>query len=171
MSLLWFALLALAVAAERLVELLVSARHLRWAREQGGVEYGGGHYPAMVAVHAALLVGMVAEVALAGRPFLPLLGWTALAFVVASQALRWWCVRSLGSRWNTRVVVVPGLPLVERGPYRWLRHPNYLAVVAEGVALPLVHTAWLTALLFLAANSLVLAVRLRVENAVLGFAP
>ncbi|WP_016905664.1 isoprenylcysteine carboxyl methyltransferase family protein [Streptomyces xiaopingdaonensis] len=171
MSLLWFALLALAVAAERLVELLVSARHLRWARDRGGVEYGGGHYPAMVAVHAALLVGMVAEVALAGRPFLPPLGWTALAFVVASQALRWWCVQSLGSRWNTRVVVVPGLPLVERGPYRWLRHPNYLAVVAEGVALPLVHTAWLSALLFLAANSLVLAVRLRVENAALGFAP
>lgn len=171
MSLLWFALLALAVAAERLVELLVSTRHLRWARERGGVEYGGGHYPAMVAVHAALLVGMVAEVALAGRPFLPLLGWTALAFAVASQVLRWWCVQSLGSLWNTRVVVVPGLPLVERGPYRWLRHPNYLAVVAEGVALPLVHTAWLTALLFLAANSLVLGVRLRVENAALGFAP
>jgi methyltransferase len=90
--------------------------------------------------------------------------------VAGAQALRWWCIAALGPRWNTRVIVVPGLPLVDRGPYRWLRHPNYLAVVAEGAALPLVHTAWATALAFTAANAAVLAVRVRVENAALGFA-
>ncbi len=163
----WCAVLLLAVALERLAELLVSVRHTRWARERGGVEHGSGHYPAMVAVHTGLLIGMWAEVALAHRPFVPALGWPAFGVVVATQVARWWCVRSLGPRWNTRVIVVPGLPLVQRGPYRRLRHPNYLVVTLEGAALPLVHTAWLTALLFTVANALVLAVRLRVENAAL----
>ena len=169
-SLAWFTGLALAVAVERVVELRVSARHLRWARARGGVEYGERHYPAMVAVHTLLLVGMVAEVVLAQRPFTPSLAVGALAVVTAAQGLRWWCVRALGPRWNTRVIVVPGMPLVRRGPYRVLRHPNYLAVVVEGAALPLVHGAWVTALGFLCANSLVLTVRLRTENAALGAA-
>ena len=89
----------------------------------------------------------------ADRPFLPLLGWPMLALVLASQALRWWCIATLGRRWNTRVIVVPGLPLVTGGPYRWLRHPNYVAVVVEGVALPLVHAAWVTALVFTVLNA------------------
>jgi methyltransferase len=86
---------------------------------------------------------------------------------VASQGLRWWCIRTLGRRWNTRVVVVPGLPLVRSGPYRLIPHPNYVAVVVEGVALPLVHAAWVTALVFTVANAVLLSVRLRVENAAL----
>ncbi|MEU9021472.1 MULTISPECIES: isoprenylcysteine carboxylmethyltransferase family protein [Actinomadura] len=90
-----------------------------------------------------------------------------LTVAVLAQALRWWCIASLRERWNTRVVTVPGLPLVDRGPYRFLHHPNYVAVVAEGVALPLVHTAWLTASVFTVANLGMLAVRLRVENAAL----
>ena len=92
---------------------------------------------------------------------------TMLAVVLASQGLRWWCITTLGRQWNTRVVVVPGLPLVARGPYRWLRHPNYVAVAAEGAALPLVHTAWVTALAFSLANAAVLWVRIRCENALL----
>jgi methyltransferase len=163
----WFTALIAAVAAERLVELVVSKRHARWAFARGGVEHGRGHYPAMVAIHTALLAGALAEVWLLDRPFLPALGWTMFALVLASQALRWWCVRTLGPQWNTLVIIVPELPLVTGGPYRWLRHPNYVAVVVEGIALPLVHTAWLTALLFTAANAAVLTVRLRVENAAL----
>ncbi|WP_308167835.1 isoprenylcysteine carboxyl methyltransferase family protein [Catellatospora tritici] len=162
-----YTLLVLAVGAERVVELVVSRRHAAWALARGGREFGRGHYPAMVAIHTGLLVGCVAEVWLADRPFLPVLGWSMLALVAASQALRWWCVTTLGPRWNTLVIVVPGLPLVDRGPYRWLRHPNYVAVVVEGIALPLVHTAWVTALLFTLANAAVLAVRIRVENAAL----
>jgi methyltransferase len=162
-----YTLLILAVAVERLAELVVSKRHARWALANGGREYGRGHYPYMVALHTALLVGCLAEVWLADRPFVPALGWIMLALVLASQALRWWCVASLGQRWNTLVIVVPGLPLVRRGPYRWLRHPNYLAVVVEGFALPLVHSAWITALTFTLLNFLVLAVRIRVEDAAL----
>jgi methyltransferase len=160
--------LVLAVGLERIAELVVSNRHVAWALARGGVESGQRHYPVMVVVHTALLAGCVAEVLLADRPFLPALGWPMLALVLAAQALRWWCIRTLGPRWSTRVVVVPDLPLVTAGPYRWLNHPNYVAVVVEGFALPLVHTAWVTALLFTVANAGVLAVRLRAEEAALG---
>lgn len=162
-----FSALVVLVAAERVVELVMCRRHRRWARGQGAVEYGRRHYPAMVVLHTGLLVGMLIEVWWAQRDFAPVLGWSMLVIVAAAQALRWWCIRSLGRRWSTRVLVIPGLPLVASGPYRWLRHPNYVAVVAEGVALPLVHGAWLTALVFSVGNALVLAVRLRVENTAL----
>lgn len=144
-------------AVERLAELVVSTRNARWSFARGGVESGRGHFPAMVALHTALLVACVVEVLVADRPFLPWLGWPALALVVASQGLRWWCIATLGPRWNTRVIVVPDVPLVDRGPYRWLRHPNYVAVVVEGIALPLVHTAWVTALVFTLLNAVLLA--------------
>ena len=152
---LYLAVVAL-TGVERLAELVVSARNARWSFARGGVETGRGHFPAMVALHTALLVACVVEVVVADRPFLPWLGWPALVLVVASQALRWWCIGTLGPRWNTRVIVVPDLPLVARGPYRWLRHPNYVAVVVEGIALPLVHTAWVTALVFTVLNAVLL---------------
>ncbi|BBX72447.1 isoprenylcysteine carboxyl methyltransferase family protein [Mycobacterium shinjukuense] len=162
-------LLILAVVIERLAELVVAQRNARWSFAQGGKEFGRRHYVAMVILHTALLLGCVVEPWALHRPFLPWLGWPMLAVVVLSQALRWWCVKSLGRRWNTRVIAVPHAPLVRRGPYRFLHHPNYVAVVAEGVALPLVHTAWLTALCFSLANAIVLSVRLHVENTVLGY--
>lgn len=145
-----------ATALERLVELVVSARHARWAFASGAVERGQGHFPAMVALHTGLLVACVTEVVVADRPFLPWLGWPALVAVLAAQGLRWWCVVTLGRQWNTRVLVVPGLELVSSGPYRALRHPNYVAVAVEGVALPLVHTAWVTALVFSVLNAILL---------------
>ena len=157
----------LLVGLERLAELVVSNRNAAWSLARGGVETGRGHYPPMVLLHSGLLAGAVAEVLLADRPFVPVLGWTMLAVVLVSQALRWWCIGTLGPRWNTRVIVVPGLPLVTSGPYRWLRHPNYLAVVAEGLALPLVHSAWLTAAAFAVLNAALLRVRLRAENTAL----
>ena len=156
MSLALYGALVLATGVERLAELVVSARNARWSFARGGRESGRGNFPAMVALHTGLLVACVVEAALADRPFLPWLGWPALVVVLASQALRWWCISVLGPRWNTRVIVVPGLPLVRRGPYRLLSHPNYVAVVAEGVALPLVHTAWVTALLFTVLNAVLL---------------
>ncbi|MGW0936658.1 isoprenylcysteine carboxyl methyltransferase family protein [Streptomyces sp. NPDC002666] len=166
----WYTALVLAVAGERLAELAVALRNTRWALARGGTESGRGHYPAMVALHTALLAGCLAEAGLADRPFLPLLGWTMVAVVVAAQALRWWCIRALGHRWNTRVIVVPGLPLVTGGPYRLLRHPNYVAVAAEGLALPLVHGAWVTAAVFTVLNGALMAVRVRCEEAALASA-
>lgn len=160
--------LILATGAERVVELVLSTRNARKALSLGGVEFGRGHFPWMVALHTGLLVACIVEVFVAGRPFLPLLGWPMFALVVASQALRYWCIASLGEQWNTRVIVVPSLHLVTRGPYRWLRHPNYLAVVVEGFALPLVHSAWITALAFTVLNAiLLLGFRLPTENTAL----
>jgi methyltransferase len=167
----WYTLLVLAVAAERLAELVVARRNTRWSLARGGTESGRGHYPAMVALHTALLVGALAEVRLAERPFLPALGWTMVAVVVAAQALRWWCIHALGPRWNTRVIVVPGLPRVTGGPYRWMGHPNYVAVAAEGLALPLVHGAWATALVFTVLNAALMAVRIRCEDRALASLP
>lgn len=156
-----------AVGLERLAELIVSTRNLRWSRARGGREYGRGHYPAMVVLHTSLLLACVLEAGLLHRPILAALAWPMVAVVLLAQALRWWCITTLGPRWNTRVVVVPGLPLVARGPYRWLNHPNYVAVVAEGIALPLVGSAWITALTFTVLNAVLLRTRIRTENAAL----
>ena len=164
----WYLILLGLVVVERLAELVLSQRHAAWSLGRGGVESGRGHYPAMVALHTGLLAGCAVEVLLGGRAFLPWRGWPMLALVVAAQVLRWWCIGALGRHWNTRVIVVPALPLVMRGPYRWLRHPNYVAVVVEGLALPLVHTAWVTAVAFTVLNAAVLTVRIRVEDAALG---
>lgn len=166
-----YTLLVLLVAFERIIELNTARRNAEWSFARGGTEHGGGHYPVMVLLHTGLLAGCLAEVHYGGRPFVAALAWPMLLLVVAAQALRWWCVAVLGPRWNTRVIVVPGMPLVDRGPYRLLRHPNYLAVVVEGAALPLVHGAWITALCFTLADAPLLAVRLRCENAALGPAP
>jgi methyltransferase len=163
-------LLILAVGIERLIELLVAKGNVRWALAHGGKEFGRNHYPVMVVLHTALLLGCVIEVWALHRPFLPWIGWPMLVVVAASQVLRWWCVTTLGRRWNTRVIVLPKSQLVQSGPYRWIHHPNYVAVVAEGVALPLVHGAWLTAIGFTVANALLLTVRIKVENSALGYA-
>ena len=169
---LWYLLLILAVGAERLVELFVARRNMAWSRARGGYEVGFAQYPFMVALHVGLLVGAVAEVWFSDPPFLPWLGWPMLAVVIAAQGLRWWCIRTLGPQWNPRIVVVPGAPRITSGPYRWLSHPNYVAVVAEGIALPLVHTAWITAVTFTVLNAALLTVRIRVEDAALrGLAP
>ncbi|MFE9534635.1 isoprenylcysteine carboxyl methyltransferase family protein [Streptomyces sp. NPDC006691] len=159
-----YTVLILLVAAERLAELAVARRNLAWSLARGGVESGRGHYPTMVLLHTGLLLGCLAETQLAPRAFLPALGWPMLTLALGAQVLRWWCITTLGPRWNTRVVVVPGLPLVTAGPYRLLRHPNYLAVVVEGIALPLVHSAWLTALCFTLLNLPLLVTRLRCET-------
>lgn len=162
-----YTVLVALVAIERLAELVLAKRNLAWSLARGGREVGFGHYPFMVALHTGLLIGCVLEVWLGDRPFLPALGWPMLVLLVLAQLLRWWCIRALGPQWNTRVIVVPELGLVTAGPYRFSRHPNYVAVVVEGFALPLVHTAWLTAVAFTVLNAWLLTVRIRTENTAL----
>ncbi|CAN3127234.1 Isoprenylcysteine carboxyl methyltransferase [Mycobacterium sp. smrl_JER01] len=157
-----YTVLIAAVAVERVAELVVSQRNLKWSKARGGIEFGASHYPVMVVLHTALLIACLFEAA--HREFIPALGWTMLVVVIGAQALRWWCIATLGRQWNTRVVVVPGSGRVSGGPYRFMSHPNYVAVVIEGIALPLVHTAWITALVFTVLNALLLWVRISVEN-------
>jgi methyltransferase len=160
----WYVLLIAVVGVERVVELVVSKRNWAWSQARGGTEFGAGHYPVMVVLHVALLVGCLVEPLVLHRTFIPALGWPMLGVVVAAQVLRWWCITTLGPQWNTRVIIVPGASRVEGGPYRWVPHPNYVAVVVEGIALPLVHTAWITALVFTVLNAALLRTRLKVEN-------
>ncbi|MFG2191959.1 isoprenylcysteine carboxyl methyltransferase family protein [Streptomyces sp. NPDC048639] len=166
----WYTALVLAVAAERMAELVLARRNARWSLANGGSESGRSHYPAMVLLHTGLLAGCLLEVWAMQREFVPLVGWSMVAVVVAAQGLRWWCIATLGRQWNTRVIVVPDLPLVSGGPYRWMRHPNYVAVAAEGTALPLVHGAWVTAVLFTLCNTALLSTRIRCEEAALSAA-
>jgi methyltransferase len=154
------------IAAERLVELVISRGNAARSFARGGIEYGRAHFPALVVMHTAFLVSCAAESRI--RPFPGVLGWTALSVAVAAQGLRYWAVSSLGDRWNARVIVVPGDPPVERGPYRLVRHPNYVAIALEMIAVPLVHGCWVTAAVFSLANVALLRVRIRTEEAALG---
>ena len=167
-----FTVLVALVGLERLAELVVSPRNAAWSFARGGVESGQGHYPVMVVLHTGFLVGD------ARRGVAPPARGAAAAGLVDAragrrpQALRWWCITHLGPRWNTRVIVVPGLPPVAGGPYRCLRHPNYVAVVVEGFALPLVHGAWVTARrLHASPTPALLTVRIRAEDAALATLP
>jgi methyltransferase len=148
---------------QRALELALSARHRRRLLARGAREQGREHYPLLVALHALFPLALIAEVVLLGaRPG----RWAPLWLVLwlAAQGLRYAAIRALGERWTTRVLVLPGEPLVRRGVYRWLRHPNYLAVVIELLAAPLMFGAWRTALGFSIANLLLLRVRVRCEE-------
>ena len=156
------------LSLERLAELVLSRLYRAKAIAAGAVEAGRRHYPFMVAFHSLFLLGCGLEVWLAPRSFPGALGWLALGVAVLAQGLRYWAVASLGVRWNTRVLVWPGVPPVTSGPYRLLRHPNYLAVVLEMAAVPLVYGAWVTAVVFSLGNLVLLSVRIRAEEHALG---
>jgi methyltransferase len=150
------------VALARLAELWYARRNTRALLDAGGVEVGGNHYPLIVALHAAWLIAIVAAVPPDAGVSVPLLVLFAIL-----QGLRAWVLLSLGRYWTTRVITVPGAPLVRRGPYRFLRHPNYLVVAGEIAVLPLAFGAWGVAVAFSALNGALLAWRISVEDRVL----
>ena len=155
------------IVAERLCELVVARRNAAWSFAHGGLEYGAEHYPWMVALHVSFLVACVAEPIVFDRPFIPELAWPLIAVAILCQGLRWWVITTLGYQWNTRVIIVPELSRVTGGPFKYLSHPNYLAVVTEIAVLPLIHSAWLTAVVFSLLNAWLLTVRVRCENSAL----
>jgi methyltransferase len=159
-----YTLLVGMVAVGRLVELRVAGRNLRNLLARGGIEVAPEHYRWMVLLHAAFLAACPLEVWLLDRPFLPVLGLPMLLLVVLAAGLRYLVIHALHGRWTTRIVCLPGVPPVTGGPYRFLRHPNYLAVIVEMFALPLVHAAWVTAVVFSALNAAMLRVRIRAEE-------
>jgi methyltransferase len=165
----YYLLLAL-VVPERIAELVVSQRHAAASLRRGGVESGAGHFPVMVALHTALIAGCVLEPVLAHRSFLPVFGSAMIAVVLAANGLRWWCITTLGPYWTARVIVIPDTALVRSGPYRWFAHPNYVAVIIEGAALPLAGSAWITAATFTVLNAVLLTVRIRCETGALAAA-
>lgn len=163
-----YLLFLLLVGAERLAELRLSRRNARLAFARGAVEVGAGHFRLMAVLHAAFLPACALEVVLLHRPFPGAIGAVALVLALGAQGLRWWAIASLGSRWNVRVIAVPGEAPLRQGPYRWIRHPNYIAVAVEMACVPLAHGAWLSAVIFSALNAIVLRERIRVEERALG---
>lgn len=159
-----YAIFILALGLERCFELWLSRRNAAWARREGAVEYGAGHLVWMKVLHTSLFIGCISEVWALERPFIPALGVSCLLVALAAQGLRYWTIATLGRRWNVAVLVLPGVPAVSSGPFRFLRHPNYLAVVAEGLAVPLMHSAFITAGVFSVLNALLLAVRIDCEE-------
>ena len=157
----------LVVVLQRLLELRLARRNAKRALAAGAVEVGAAHYPWMVTLHSGFLASCALEVWLLERPLMVPLTLVSAAALLAATALRYAAIGALRERWTTRVFEWPDRSLVATGPYRWLRHPNYLAVVLEIVALPLLHGAWVTALVFSLLNGWLLAVRLRIENRIL----
>jgi methyltransferase len=151
------------VALQRLLELVYSRRNERRLRARGAVEWGAGHYPLMVGLHALWLVSTLVEGLLRG-PEIPAWWPVPLAAFLLVQPLRYWAIVSLGTNWNTRVLVVPGVKLVKSGPYRYFPHPNYVVVAVEILTFPLIFGAWITAIVFSLLNAALLLVRIRTEN-------
>jgi methyltransferase len=157
----WSVVVLAMVTLQRLGELVLARRNTRRLLAQGAFEIGAAHYPLIVALHAAWLAGLWR------------LGWDKpiqwpwLAVFLVLQALRVWVLASLGGRWTTRIIILPGAPLVARGPYRFLPHPNYAVVVGEIAALPLAFGLPAYAAAFSLLNAVVLTIRIRAENAAL----
>jgi methyltransferase len=150
------------VALQRLAELVYAERNTAALKRDGAVEVGRSHYPLIVILHAAWLVTIVAVAAPDTR-----ISWYLLAAFVVLQALRVWVLMSLGPYWTTRIITKPGAPLIRRGPYRYVRHPNYLIVAGEIALLPLVFGEVTVAVVFTVLNGLVLALRIRQEDSAL----
>jgi methyltransferase len=159
--------LLLTVGLLRLVEMRISRRHQKEMATRGAVKVDEPKFRWMVLLHTAVLIGAALEVVFLKRPFLPWLAAPMFAIFIAANALRWWVIRSLGAHWNVQVVDSTRLGVVTSGPFRYVRHPNYAAVFSELLALPLIHTAWITATAGALAHIGVLAQRLSTEERVL----
>jgi methyltransferase len=169
-SLNWYFALLAGVALLRVVELRLSRRHQVRLLASGGKKVAEPLYPLMVALHASLFAASALEVWLCERPFVPALGLPMLGLLGLCLAGRIWVWRSLGEQWNVQVMVSTQ-PVVDWGPYRYVRHPNYSIVIVEMLALPLVHSAYLTAIVFSPVNAVVLWQRIRCEEAALSTRP
>jgi len=163
-----YLVLLLLVIVERVFELLISRRNARSALAHGGIEVGKSHHRVMVAMHAAFIASCVVESLLDIHGDWPIVSIVALIATFAAQFLRYAAVVTLGERWTTRIIVQPDVVPVMRGLYRWIRHPNYVAVIIEMAALPLIRACWITAIVFSIANALMLRVRIPAEEQALG---
>ncbi len=167
LSVILYLILLAAVAALRIMELRISRRHQQALVSRGAAKVDEPRFRWMVALHTAVLMGAAAEVVFLKRPLIPLLAATMSVIFLAANAVRWWVIRTLGDHWNVQVMDSTRLGVVTSGPFHFVRHPNYAAVFAEMIALPLIHTAWITAVVGAVAHGAVLAQRLSTEERVL----
>jgi methyltransferase len=151
------------VIIQRLVELIIANRNEKWMRSQGAFEAGAVHYPIMVTMHIAFFISLLVEVFVTNKPLSPL--WIPLlSLFLIAQIARVWCLASLGTFWNTKIIILPGADVVKKGPYKFIRHPNYVIVATELLVLPLIFSAYFTAIVFSFLNIWMLSVRIPVEE-------
>jgi methyltransferase len=167
LSVIAFLVLLLAVALLRILELRISRRHQQEMVARGAAKVEEPRFRWMVVLHTCVLLGAALEVVLLKRPFLPVLAAVMFVIFLAANVVRWWVIRTLGNHWNVQVMDSTSLGVISSGPFRYVRHPNYAAVFSEMVALPLIHTAWITALAGSLAHVVVLSQRLSTEERVL----
>ncbi|MBS1525119.1 MAG: hypothetical protein JST19_05685 [Bacteroidetes bacterium] len=151
----------------RLSELCISSLNEKWLLSQGAIEYGREHYPFVVALHTCFIISLVAEYFFTQGPHL--INYFFVVLVVLVLLFKWWLMSSLGKYWNTRIYRIPGSIAVRKGPYKYIRHPNYVDVVCEIAIIPLVFHLYYTAIIFSVLNIVMLTVRIRVENKVWGY--
>jgi len=171
LSVIAFLALLVAVALLRLLELRISRRHQKDMIARGAAKVTEPRFRWMVLLHTAVLLGAALEVVFLKRPFIPALAAAMFVIFLAANLVRWWVIRTLGNHWNVQVMDSTSLGVITSGPFRYVRHPNYAAVFSEMVALPLIHTAWITALAGAVAHVVVLAQRLSTEERVLLASP
>jgi methyltransferase len=151
------------IVVQRLTELAIARKNERWMLAKGAVEYGAGHYPLMVLLHSAFILTLIFEVMYFNRG--PSRFWIfLLGGFLLTQAMRIWALRSLGPYWNTKIIVLPGAQVVNKGPYQFIKHPNYVIVAIEIILIPLLFNAYLTATFFTILNILMLSVRIPAEE-------
>jgi methyltransferase len=163
----WLAGMVAIIALQRLSELALAGRNRQWMLAHGAQEFGAGHYILFIILHTSWFAGWIIE-SLCRGPVLSNFWYVWLGLFGVAQALRYWCIISLGHNWNTRILIIPGDMKIYRGPYRFFRHPNYLAVAAELACVPLIFDAWVTSLMATILNIWLLRVRIPAEEEALG---
>ncbi len=167
LSVIAYLALLLLVGLLRIVELQISRRHQREMVAHGAAKVNDPRFRWMVLLHTGVLVGAAVEVVFLHRPFIPVLAAVCFVIFLAANVVRWWVIRTLGEHWNVQIMNSTGLGVITTGPFRYVRHPNYAAVFVEMLVLPLIHTAWITAIAGSLAHIVVLSQRLSTEERVL----
>ncbi|MGN7388063.1 isoprenylcysteine carboxyl methyltransferase family protein [Sporosarcina sp. SAFN-015] len=158
-----FSIVLTIVILQRIIELFIAKRNEKWMKSEGAFEAGTSHYPFMVAMHVFFFIVLIAEVTFLHRQLSSL--WPIwLGIFLAAQFLRIWCLTSLGKYWNTKIIVLPNAQVVRKGPYKWIRHPNYIIVATELLVLPLLFNALFTAIIFSLLNIWMMSVRIPAEE-------
>jgi methyltransferase len=151
------------IVGQRIIELVIAKRNEKWMKGQGAVEFGKGHYPYIVLMHAMFFISLFSEVFFGSKALSPLWPWLLAVFVL-TQAVRVWALASLGKYWNTKIIVLPNANIIKKGPYQLIQHPNYLVVTIELIIIPMMFEAYATSILFTLLNVVILSIRIPAEE-------
>ncbi len=159
----WFYLFFIIIVLQRIGELIIAKRNEKWMKERGAQEFGQDHYPLMVFIHTLFFIVFFLEVMIGHNKIIA--AWPiVLSIFLLTQCIRIWALTSLGRYWNTKIIVIPGAKMVNKGPYRFLKHPNYVVVTIEFIVIPLLFEAYFTALFFSLLNVMILRIRITAEE-------